>query len=378
LKKPPFGRNLDIVAPFSEPLIRTTSNTGGYINSGGCSPASAHVSGVVALLLGYLNDPNSIDSYDNLAPEDVEHILQETADDIEEGVNPDWGIIPGYDERTGYGRINAGEVIKMVQKPQRAVRHYGTWSVTSSTKQIDANVDIDVDVNLTKQYATQLDPFTIIPAGEYTVDIYRINATVPHNLPAGENVFDQWERHSFSNLFGYFYFEDGANRLDPYEQVYLDNANNFDAQLHGYVYNLKYDQAGQFVDYWIPFHIDDYQLAELEYTLLIDTGVLDDVETVTPDEWAVKVIPSPARDMVDISLTIEQPDDMMIALYDIKGRFIQQVLDSKMTAGEHRITQDVSKLSSGVYYFEIRTNDKLAAKKFADSKRLWGIISVPI
>src|ERR1043165_7985059 len=79
-----YGPGIDIAAPANDLIITTTkldtvnqSPWGSIGNENGTSSATAHASGVAALLLSYLND--SISAYKNLAPEDVEYILQRSA-----------------------------------------------------------------------------------------------------------------------------------------------------------------------------------------------------------------------------------------------------------------------------------------------------------
>lgn len=95
---------INIAAPATSEIIRSTafheSNNGTYSGFSGTSAATPNVSGLAALLMSYLNDP---DSNWALAPEDVAYILQNSATDVGPA---------GRDSLTGFGRINAGEALK--------------------------------------------------------------------------------------------------------------------------------------------------------------------------------------------------------------------------------------------------------------------------
>jgi len=82
-----YGSELDVVAPGVGIYSTTRNNTYGY--SSGTSMATPFVSGLAALILSHLT---------GLAPSDVKLIIERTADDIGSS---------GWDEETGWGRINA-------------------------------------------------------------------------------------------------------------------------------------------------------------------------------------------------------------------------------------------------------------------------------
>ena len=88
------GPEVDVAAPGDD--VYSTTNTTSYGYKSGTSMASPHVAGVVALMLGL--DPG-------LDPESVRDILQTTADDVHD---------QGFDENTGWGRINAPAALQAV------------------------------------------------------------------------------------------------------------------------------------------------------------------------------------------------------------------------------------------------------------------------
>lgn len=81
-----YGSTLDISAPG---YAYTTALGGGYGAFGGTSAATPHVAGVAALLFSV--NPS-------LTPDQVTAMLEQSADDIN---------TPGWDQYTGFGRVNA-------------------------------------------------------------------------------------------------------------------------------------------------------------------------------------------------------------------------------------------------------------------------------
>lgn len=117
-----YGGNMDIIAPGSDTVVYTigTGISSGstvsdeifYQSFNGTSAAAPHVSGVVGLLLSHYNR----DCYNNrnLSIEDVEYILENSATDL-------YG--PGYDDTTGWGRLDAGAALKMIEHPIKQIVH---------------------------------------------------------------------------------------------------------------------------------------------------------------------------------------------------------------------------------------------------------------
>ncbi|MCP3916441.1 MAG: S8 family serine peptidase [bacterium] len=90
------GPQLSVAAPGQD--IRSTQNSNGYGYSDGTSFSAPHVAGTVGLML-------SVDPTLSISPEAIEHVLQTTADDIGAA---------GFDNQTGWGRINAHAAVMAI------------------------------------------------------------------------------------------------------------------------------------------------------------------------------------------------------------------------------------------------------------------------
>lgn len=115
-----YGAGMDLIAPGSDSIVYTTnfiipSNTTDtllYTRFNGTSAAAPHVSGVVALLLSLRNKPCY--SKQNLTLEDVEYILENSATDLN---------ALGYDDLSGWGRLDAKAALDMVASPTKQIIH---------------------------------------------------------------------------------------------------------------------------------------------------------------------------------------------------------------------------------------------------------------
>ena len=92
------GPEVDIAAPGVDilSLVDSPGNPQGYDLDSGTSMATAHASGTACLMLSL--DPT-------LTAAEIRQILRNTADDI---------LLPGFDEASGYGRLNAEAALQAV------------------------------------------------------------------------------------------------------------------------------------------------------------------------------------------------------------------------------------------------------------------------
>ncbi len=352
-----FGYNLDFVAPADSTgviLSLKSSLTGNeYAEFNATSAATAHVSGVAALMLSHAND--SAATYNNLAPEDVEWILENTAKDISDINN--LNINPGYDDYTGHGLINAGKAMELLQFPYE-VRH-----ISSKTSPTDYNI-LQTAVNATIYYEEPYDvgEYPIEDSTAYEGDIYKVTATVEHNIGM-DSIAGIWERHSMSNLF-----KEGTPLINPpnfydllpHEQVYLENHTTNEAILHGFVYHLKYkfvNNMPMLVDEWIPF--DPYNQEDslcVEYSLLLKNNT-NSIPTIEKEDVSLSIIPNPSESTHTLSMNLSETTDINIALYDMQGRLLHIIYEGILPQGKNNISNDISRLSPGMYFYRI-TGDR--------------------
>lgn len=95
-------------------------------------------------------------------------------------------------------------------------------------------------------------------------------------------------------------------------------------------------------------------------------GPLTDVdESITiPLEYSLKQnYPNPFNPSTTISFSLKQSGLTTLVIYDVLGRKVSTVVNREMSAGSYNINFDASRLSSGIYYYQIKSGDFLATKK---------------
>ena len=81
-----------------------------------------------------------------------------------------------------------------------------------------------------------------------------------------------------------------------------------------------------------------------------------------PGRSNVKIYPNPSAESFNISFELQEPEEVVISIYDMSGRKINQIANQKMMPGWHEIewdgrTSSGNRSEDGVYMIKIRTGD---------------------
>jgi len=329
-----YGINLDLAAPAALVLMKTCSNQDNddpYTSIGGTSFAAPHVSGVAALMLSYWNSPS-----DNLAPEDVEYIMQETAVHSDD---------EDYDEKIGHGRLNGGGSIEMIDLNNRFLYHFD--SENNQVPSLESELIVsDFQIELAEPFFAF--PFyntnEVYPEGEYLVDIYEVTIVINHDPMISYPIIHSWERHSSSNLLG---LADGSTSFFPYENVALIDVNSSSAELKGYIYHLKNIDTGQEVG-WMPFNVNDIDSeAKFAYSVLA-RDVTNYVNVPIGNEVVLEVNPNPMINSGHLTVKVSNPTDVVIEIFDVKGIMLKKLFNGRIDE-DLELIFELNNIPSGVY-----------------------------
>lgn len=343
---PSRGWEIDVAAPSCSDLVFTTRiddtdpspGVDTYYGSfNGTSAATPHVAGAVVLMMSYFNEPFS--SFNNLAPEDCERIIELSAHDVN---------YPGVDSLTGYGRLDIGASLQQIDKDVYALKHFelDSFPDVTTVSLYSTNDTITIEERYQNNVGTWFLP------DEYVVTAYQINTTVTHNVASLGTIIEYWPRHSSSTLLPIF---DANNILLPRERVVINSVNSSTASLTGYVYKVS-DLTGTQLGWW-PFDTSHVEI-NMAYTLLIDmTSVLQTTETSF--DTKLQLYPNPTNGNQVISFeSNDAGEELSISLVDISGNLIQQVYSGSTTKGLNRFEVETANLSSGVYFYIVSIGEK--------------------
>lgn len=73
--------------------------------------------------------------------------------------------------------------------------------------------------------------------------------------------------------------------------------------------------------------------------------------------------PNPYNPSTNIRFELPQTSDVQLTIYNTIGQEVSTLLNKKMTAGTHSLTFDASGLPSGVYIYQLKTEEFSRSRK---------------
>ncbi len=89
--------------------------------------------------------------------------------------------------------------------------------------------------------------------------------------------------------------------------------------------------------------------------------------------WLYQNIPNPFNPQTEIRFDIEEEGDVLLRIFDVRGRTIRTILDERCPAGSHRVLWDGTdelgiEMPSGVYFYRILSSGKTMIRKMVLSR----------
>lgn len=112
------------------------------------------------------------------------------------------------------------------------------------------------------------------------------------------------------------------------------------------------------------WNIDDVQILGFE-GILVDT---DDIVILTPQLFDNYPNPFNPTTIISFSLTSEGSENTELAIYNLKGQVVKQLLNQKLSAGNHSCIwngkdDNGKQVASGVYFYKLRSGSYTNTKK---------------
>jgi len=346
-----YGSNMDVIAPGITDLViapiysETTYENywhneitnPNYSTFRGTSAAAPHVAGVVALML---SSHNTIEGYpNNLAPEDVEFIIQKYATDVDQ---------QGYDSLNGWGRLNATNSVKMVNAPYY-VKHYNYNETFSSTDILHLD---SVLVNV---------PATIgnIDSGSYYGNCYQRKDVFIDTLTPTAKLIDMWVRYS-SSLYPNSHGVSDTTLITGkawYKIDTITNGNILTTTVTSYYWKL-FNAVNSSYDGYIPESYLYFPISLHIKDSLFNPNIF--VENINK-ETNLLIYPNPANNIVNIKFSLLKNEKTKITIYNNIGQYIYTEEKGKLNNGIYVV--NTSNYKKGIYYIKFVSKDDAITKK---------------
>ncbi|MBD3170320.1 MAG: T9SS type A sorting domain-containing protein [candidate division Zixibacteria bacterium] len=69
--------------------------------------------------------------------------------------------------------------------------------------------------------------------------------------------------------------------------------------------------------------------------------------------------PNPFNASTSIAFNLPEPSRVNLRIYNLAGQLVDDVIDARMTAGEHNINWNGSTYPSGIYYYSLEVNETI-------------------
>ncbi len=103
-----------------------------------------------------------------------------------------------------------------------------------------------------------------------------------------------------------------------------------------------------------------YQLADIKSNLL----KVGSVEDVIPNEYSLEQnYPNPFNPTTTIKFSLPEASNVKLTVYNALGQKVAELVNSTLSAGSHSVNWDATNVSSGLYFYEISSNNFSAVKK---------------
>jgi hypothetical protein len=362
-----WGHNIDFLAPGSADILTTTavdmSNTAiknkyGYFMA--TSASAPHATALAALLIDYAKSP--------LAPEDIEHLIEYSCDDLNDTLTiydilgtplPSENI--GYDNRTGWGRINIGNALNMIDSPK------WVFQVNIDLPPIPNFSDTLFSYYFNDDFEDENGDYHY--AGYYDVIKETYNSTVLHNFSNGAYVIEStgkpgiWPRNSYSNLWGSGdYIPETNQKIISYS---IDSAT-----IEAYRYRLlKCTNLPPLLGYGDypskPYatKLDPNGNVRLGYSIYVYDTSLTSIPSITKDTFRANqsffLSPNPTSNTSSIEFDANSSGKYTLNLYSLDGKVIK-IIQGKYNSGRNKILIDISSEANSIYFVDIHLDNKKA------------------
>ena len=74
-------------------------------------------------------------------------------------------------------------------------------------------------------------------------------------------------------------------------------------------------------------------------------------------------VPNPVKQRTTISFILPHADRVRLSIYDVSGRLVKTVANGRFSEGKHSIVVNTNGLRNGVYFYELRTSERIATRK---------------
>ena len=152
--------------------------------------------------------------------------------------------------------------------------------------------------------------------------------------------------HTEPEVLEYFFQQNWVTRISSGASFY------FPFSLESFVLQLPQNSSGEDIEGVFRFHSAGVLYSEES------VSVEDETQTGIPTEAKLhQNYPNPFNPVTVISYQIPSSSDVRLEVFDMLGRRVAVLVDDRVVSGHHEVNFDASNLASGMYIYQLRTDN---------------------
>jgi hypothetical protein len=88
----------------------------------------------------------------------------------------------------------------------------------------------------------------------------------------------------------------------------------------------------------------------------IFTGIDNQSENIPESTVLYQNYPNPFNNSTDISYSISQTANVKLSVYNIKGEFVKDLINTRLSKGQHSVMFEANDLNSGIYFYRLEVD----------------------
>ena len=114
------------------------------------------------------------------------------------------------------------------------------------------------------------------------------------------------------------------------------------------------------------FRLDEIRLGTSYQDVAGVIDAIDQIDTQVPDEFVLQQnYPNPFNPSTNIVYSLRKPGHVTLTVYDILGHEVAVIVDRNQNSGTYEVDFSGADLSSGVYFYQLKSADGVFTKKMA-------------
>ena len=115
----------------------------------------------------------------------------------------------------------------------------------------------------------------------------------------------------------------------------------------------------------LPENVDKFSTSDdyrIETVLIANSSELIDVNM--PSEYSLShAYPNPFNNSTNIDFNIPNDANVTVQIYNLLGKEVATLIDSRMDAGYHHLIWDANSIASGIYFIHMNSNNFTQTEK---------------